>query len=616
MPDGRRSLSFRRAALGLEARLRELTGSAPLRLDETELRRCYPRRGWIAGWRVAIEFEDGKSRHIDVVAGPLFPMVPVRTALRERPAFMTWPHVEEDGTLCLLPNLADCDPDDPVAVAENLLGRSVRLVEELIEGTIVERDFQEEFLTYWAYRAHAKGDSLISILDPVPPSRSVRIWRGDGIEVVGEDDGQVEGWVRRRFGVERTVECQDAVFLWNDDPPLPRSYPEKASDLLAFAREIGEEAVAVLLGADPGRRSDLVVLIAAPGRGGAGQVAVRLSDPMSSPKFPGQARDPIGRGFRTGKVPAGIRTVRSFGDTPVVRTGASRADASWIHGRGSDPRSDSLLAKKVVVVGCGSVGGPLACTLARAGVGRSVLVDPEPLAWANVGRHPLGATSVGLSKALELAKRLQADYPHLHIEGRNVDVRGLVVANDPSIADADLVVCATGSWAADHAVNRWHLATGRSRPVLHAWTEAHACAGHGVLVGSAGGCLQCHLDAVGRPELVAVELPDEMAANREEPACGAHYQPYGPVELELIGSMLSELALDALLDPPSSSIHRVALTSHRRIDALGGRVADWLSGMLGTRSPPSGFLGGVVESGWSPSASCPACSGSGQAMAA
>ena len=70
---------------------------------------------------------------------------------------MTWPHVESDGILCLLPNMAECDPDDPYGVAENLLNRSVRLVEELLEGTIVERDFREEFLTYWAYKAHAEG---------------------------------------------------------------------------------------------------------------------------------------------------------------------------------------------------------------------------------------------------------------------------------------------------------------------------------------------------------------------------------------------------------------------------------------------------------------------------
>ena len=76
---------------------------------------------------------------------------------------MTWPHVESDGILCLLPNMAECDPDDPFAVAENLLHRSVQLVEELIEGSIVERDFREEFLTYWAYKAHANGSNFFQL---------------------------------------------------------------------------------------------------------------------------------------------------------------------------------------------------------------------------------------------------------------------------------------------------------------------------------------------------------------------------------------------------------------------------------------------------------------------
>ena len=116
---------------------------------------------------------------------------------------MTWPHVESDGLLCLLENMAEWDPDDPCDVAADLLGRSVRLIDELIEGTIVERDFREEFLTYWAYKAHTDGADFLSLLAPEPPSRVVQIWRGKRIEVAGEDAATLAHWVRRRFGEEK-----------------------------------------------------------------------------------------------------------------------------------------------------------------------------------------------------------------------------------------------------------------------------------------------------------------------------------------------------------------------------------------------------------------------------
>src|SRR4051794_30166150 len=128
MPERALPLSWRQAALSLEARLRELTGQAPERLDAQTIASCYPRRSWVAAWRVTVTFSDTIARQIDVVATAAFPLVPVRTALVEHPDFLTWPHVESDGVLCLLPNMAEVDPDDPSAVAENLLIRSIRLI--------------------------------------------------------------------------------------------------------------------------------------------------------------------------------------------------------------------------------------------------------------------------------------------------------------------------------------------------------------------------------------------------------------------------------------------------------------------------------------------------------
>ncbi|MFC5508580.1 E2/UBC family protein [Bosea massiliensis] len=200
MPEQPRTLRWRQAALRLEATLRELTGQAPARLDQATISSCYPTRRWAAAWRVSVAFSDGVTRRIDIVATAGFPTVPVRTALVDHPALLTWPHVESDGILCLLPNMAECDPDDPSAVAANLLHRSVRLIEELLEGAIVDRDFRAEFLTYWAYKAHAKGEKLYSLLQPVPPSRLVQVWRGEGLEVVGETAEVLAQWVRRRFG--------------------------------------------------------------------------------------------------------------------------------------------------------------------------------------------------------------------------------------------------------------------------------------------------------------------------------------------------------------------------------------------------------------------------------
>ena len=578
MPETVLPLHWRRAVLQLEARLREVTGQIPERLDARATARFYPRRRFVAGWRVGATFADEKSRRIDVVATAGFPSIPVRTALVDHPPFMTWPHVESDGILCLLPNMAECDPDDPCAVAEHLLNRSIRLVEELLEGTIIERDFREEFLTYWAYKVRADASHLVSLLTPAPPSRVVRVWRGEGLEIVGEDAMTLTQWVRRRFGAEVDATTEPAAFLWLPTPPLPNDYPNTASDLRALAVAAGEDAAAALGQAAVGEPDHLVTLLGAAGRGGAGLVAVKVPNPKHSSPHPGSAAQSLSRGFRPGRTPKTVLLNRYFGTGSVIRSSVQRADSNWVHGRGRDLRTSKLLDSTVVVAGCGSVGAPVACTLAQAGAGRIVLVDHDDLNWPNLGRHPLGAAAVGRNKAQTLAERLQADFPHLQIEGRACGLHHLLQSDVELLEAADLIVAATGSWSAENALNRWHVEHGRPRPILYGWTEAHACAGHAVAIAGEGGCFQCNIGRTGAPSFKVVDWPDGGDGSQEEPACGAHYHPYGPIELSYVTAMIGDVALECLLSPPIHSFSRVFATSQRRIDELGARWSDeWLA---------------------------------------
>lgn len=597
------TLDWRRAALLLEATLRERAGQVPERLDRATISSDYPSREWIvAAWRISVVFSDGVTRRIDLVAGAQFPATPVRTALVDHPESMTWPHVESDGILCLLPNLAEWDPDDPSEVAMNLLNRSVRLVEELLEGSIVERDFRQEFVTYWGYRVHSQGENLFSLVGPEPPSRVVRVWRGKGLEVVGEDEDAIAEWVRHRFGHRTPVKTEAAAFLWLNAPLIPAEYPETAADLYHLAERIDDEAIAVLEQAAKGEPDEVLALLGAIGRGGAASIGVKALNPKRRKGRPRAPDEPLSIGFRPGHTPEPLLLGRFFGALPVIRTLVQRADPDWVHGRGKDARTCRLLDATVVVIGCGSVGAPVACALAQAGVGRLVLVDPESLTWPNVGRHPLGATAMGRNKAEALAERLQADFPHLNVEHRACGLHQLIVHNEDLFAAADMIVAATGNWVAESALNRWHVRQGRARPIVYGWTEAHACAGHAVAIGQREGCLQCHIGRTGAPEFTAVEWPDGGGIAQEEPACGAHYQPYGPVELAYVNAMIAEVALDCLLDPPAQSFSRVFVASQRRIMSLGGQLSEgWCSAFgeveEGVRT---------VDRSWL-SASCSAC---------
>lgn len=69
--------------------------------------------------------------------------------------------------------------------------------------------------------------------------------------------------------------------------------------------------------------------------------------------------------------------------------------------------SDIMLRSGAVLVGCGSVGSLIAVELAKAGVGRFLLIDNDILGYHNVCRHQCGTHDVGRYKTDAVADRIR-----------------------------------------------------------------------------------------------------------------------------------------------------------------------------------------------------------------
>lgn len=603
-------IEFDRAALLIEAGLRHALGGPPARLDKVALSAAYPTRRFVRGWRIDVGFKDKVQRRIDLLLGPSFPAGYPRTALVDRPERMTWPHIEHDGILCLLPTMAEVDAEDPAAVATNLLGRSVRLVEELLEGKIVERDFREEFLTYWFYGSDPDAPKVYSLVQPGPPSRPIRVWRdSSGLVVAADDDAGLKKWLAnfQKGPAQKTYRTETAAFLWLPQAPVPADYPVSAADLLVLASRAEGEAAAVLVEAAASLPKDVLVLIGAKGRGGPGLVAVTTTSGRRDRSRSGRVEQPLTKGFRPGTLPAAVAAERTYCATPLLRSNVARADPEWIHGRGKDPRTSILLDRTIVVIGCGSVGSSIAARLARVGVGHLKLYDHDTLGWPNVGRHELGARSVSHNKAVELAERLKGDFPHLDIIGEPIGAHNLTRLKPEHLRTSDLVIAATGSWQAEGELNRWHVEEGRSIPFVYGWTENHASAGHAVVITGRGGCFRCGVSPTGVAAFQATRWP-EGGATLEEPACGNHFQPYGAIELGFVVDLIADTAIETLLDPSIKSGHALWLTRTERLLANGGAWSKEIEDMFG-----EDFEGGRWTRREWPSAACPVCKGSNSA---
>jgi sulfur-carrier protein adenylyltransferase/sulfurtransferase len=562
---------FEEAIFQVDSFLRRECGARRFADEEA---RAVEGRSFAAGWQLTVETPLAQRR-LNVYVDHQFPLSVPRFVVMDRPPFPAWPHVEEDGLLCLS-NSGVRKFRQPENVIGELLQEAYRLIRDCESGAN-ENDFRTEFYSYWN-RVTADGQRIRSLLEPHGPSRIVHLWRGETRPVVGESEQQVLAWLRKWGGNKPQFDNTDeACLLWIDKPLLPREYPNTAADLYRLAGSVpgGKELLHRLAKSPTG---PFYFLIGAESGNGPCLAAIRTTKPVST-DVRGKKRDRSSNGFRPGRIPASLQAIRLFSSgAPATRLRVERVDAEWIHGRGHDPRQKELQSKTVILFGCGSVGAPLGHQLAMAGVGRIILVDPEKLTWANVGRHPLGADHVDSYKAVALAEIWQKAYPHAQFEGFAMASHDFLKKHPELVSAADLLVCAVADWKAELELSLRQQSGEIGAPVLYAWTEPNACAGHAVVLFPGRACLQCGFEVSGESKLRVTEWP-EGKKEETEPACGAIFQPYGPIELLGTISVAARLALDALLKKVSVPTHRVWAGPERLLlDAGGVWSAQWING--------------------------------------
>ena len=562
----------------------------------------YRNRKFTLGWRVPVTFSDGSRRELHVLADGGFPYTPPRIAIANGPGVLAWPHLEKDGLLCTLPSETAVSSQNPATVTAYVLGEACRLIEENIRSSNVE-DFRFEFLSYWSLVASKDTTNFISILEPHGPSRQIAMWRGKNVRIVGENHEALEQWLSRRHtapGTRRKYNFYKGMLLWLPEPLVPAEYPRTAASVYALARDRSPKAVDVLENLVVRRVGEIDVLLGSRTPNGTCFAAVTIGIPRQS----GGKSDPLEKGFRPGRVPPDLLTRRYLScTTKVTKATVKRADHLWVNGRDRDPRQERLRMTRVAVLGCGSLGGSLARLLAQAGVGNLLLVDPAVLDWSNVGRHALGADSVGGSKAKRLEQEIIKAYPHLddissQCEHIGPEARSLM----DEVASCNLIVSTMGNWAAENFLNDVQQECADFPPVIYGWVEPNAMAAHAVLICGREACLRCGVDDKGRPHLEVTNWPDG-SDRLQAPACGAVFTPYGPTELCWAHALLSEAVIDAIINEPKSPYHRVWIGSRSRVVVAGGTWAPkWVEEM---GDPGAGGI--TIERPWPASESCPVC---------
>lgn len=263
---------------------------------------------------------------------------------------------------------------------------------------------------------------------------------------------------------------------------------------------------------------------------------------------------------------------RNPSSTQLERFVGVRTDAGYLFSRNLGSMIN-LTDKRILLIGCGTIGGFLAQQLAQCGAGAGQgylsLVDSDVLSTGNLGRHLLGVPYLGRNKAEACAEFLLEQLPPLAIES----YAGNVLAQKLSWDRYDLVIDATGEEALSLALNE-HAVQSRpsSPPHLFVWLLGNGAIAQCLMTGEPErACLKCLKPELAGPPRYRALRPGSSLETISNLGCGdAEYIPF-PVSRSVAAAALAcELTIDWVNGNAGNRFRSLTLDSRRAFQVQNG----------------------------------------------
>lgn len=489
-------------------------------------------RGVVSALEGKISVE-GRDIAVSIGIGASFPLsLPVIT-LRPADALGLIPHVEIDGDGYVCYNQPEgllLDSSNPIGILEGALDRAAAVLRAGVNGDN-HLDFVDELAAYWQRVApKAVIRSFLRVDDVL---REVDIYRsGQDSDLVADDLSDVReyyggndralGSLKRRAGLYVPLTKGTAVV-----PPRKGKLWSLTTVKALVAENLTEANRMELRKLGRRYRSEELVVLAVPRpRGSATLIALSFKGITGGhPLLDGR--------IRTGPVP--LRVDRYDRDYLLPRSGGQLALQDW----------------RILVVGCGAVGGHVALSLARAGVGRLGLVDPDYMKLVNTYRHVLGRSSIGDPKVDALRKEITSKYPYVSVTTYVMDVERAIADGKLDLADYDLGIFASGNPTVELHMNRLLHGLRDGPKAVYAWLEPYGIGGHALLARPGiPGCFQCLYCSPWENHAPLYNWASFASKDQffgaDDLGCGTFYTAYASLDAERTAEQAVSLALDGL----------------------------------------------------------------------
>ncbi len=454
-------------------------------------------------------------------------------------AMLRIPHVEWDGALC---TEGDPGPASGFSAEERILRLLTAYHENFLRKWItgaLDGDFAGEELNYWIIevaKTRAQTDPVRAVwtVDSCPDQAVLRqgtLLIPKRIVIAADDLLPITSRLIASLGTR----AKQRIGVLVADIPIahtltPQTWPRTVSDLDALLYSRLAPRDYSLLHGTVSRRGRSVHRI----------VLLRNQEYSFAYLLPGGPPTVVDDGNRKKTYPTRL--------TPQPLN-VARLDPAWTVGRDVHPEVEGRQGKHVLVLGAGALGSPVIDHLAKAGVGFITVLDPDDLQSSNIGRHLLGAESIGQPKATTLAWRINAGYPATVVTPHTIKAEAWLRSH--TLDGIDVVLDLTGEPDV-----RWRIDLARRQhpcPLLIGWMEPYVAAAHACVLPSETGWLQGNEDLLTRLE--AITWPAEVI--RQEPGCGSWFQSYTATAASHAVGLVAEQAIDLIDGAPSAAEARV-----------------------------------------------------------
>ncbi|KGS13108.1 hypothetical protein DND58_08205 [Pseudomonas syringae pv. pisi] len=493
--------------------------------------KVHNRRIKMDAWDITMSHPVVGSQRVQISIRPDFPASTPKVHFSPS-LCLVWPHVEETGEFC---HGVEPSPDDyaaPARALETVLSRLEGFWLNTQDPNWIEREFHRERLSYWArfctrqHKASGRSAPQIARVILKPFERhmegSVACYfekspRANAALLLASPTDNAPHNVAVRHGWNTGTLQRGVVLYVQIEANTPWSPSTWAVDFISLANlvdhctgSLGFLARWISEKRKPEKKHELLMVVL-----------------VESGVCYGYVLQP-------GLIP-------NLTQPQLMPLTLDRVDSDWTLARDHQlGRLARRRAAKILLLGCGSLGSPLAELLARAGIGHMDLLDMEFLEAANCARHLLGANNLDQGKAQQIAKRLLEAVPDVHVTAYWTQASSWI-SQQCKPGSYDLVIDCTGESSVRALLAQYREASLGGCSVVHAWMEPQCAAGHVVYVDR---------DSVwpANDPTDLINVGDWKASGRVElQACGRGFHPYGAADAWHVASFAAERVL-AIVD--------------------------------------------------------------------